>query len=69
MRGRVSLDDFNAIPAAAVPLEWDGELAQLLEQTRAFWRRFVVVVGRATARGCTRAVVSPRARPRSPAAS
>jgi Protein of unknown function (DUF3631) len=43
MSGRVSLDDFNAIPAASVPVEWDGELAQLLEETRAFFRRFIVV--------------------------
>ena len=42
MSGRVSLDDFNEIPALAVPAEWDGELVQLLEETRTFFRRFIV---------------------------
>jgi hypothetical protein len=41
--GRVSLDDFNEIPARAVPTEWDGDLAQLLEDARSFFRRYVVV--------------------------
>jgi hypothetical protein len=33
----------TAIPAPAVPVEWDGELAQLLEEARAFFRRYIVV--------------------------
>jgi hypothetical protein len=44
MSDRVSLDDFNAIPAPSVPPEWDGELAQLLEETRAFFQ-FHIVAG------------------------
>jgi hypothetical protein len=40
---RFSLDDFNAIPAPSVPAEWDGELARLLEESRTFFRRFLVV--------------------------
>jgi hypothetical protein len=43
MSGRVSLDDFNAIPAPSVPTEWDGDLAQLLEEAWAFFRRYIVV--------------------------
>jgi hypothetical protein len=43
MSDRVSLDDFNAIPAPSVPAEWDGDLAQLLEEARAFFRRYIVV--------------------------
>ena len=43
MSRRVALDDFNLIAAPFVPPEWDGELAQLLEETRTFFRRFIVV--------------------------
>jgi hypothetical protein len=43
MSDRVSLDDFNAIPAPSVPAEWDGELAQLLEEAWAFFRSHIVV--------------------------
>ncbi|MET0564485.1 MAG: hypothetical protein ABW114_13710, partial [Gaiellaceae bacterium] len=43
MSGRVSLDDFNAIPALSVPAEWDGDLAQLLEEVRTFFSRHIVV--------------------------
>jgi len=43
MSRRLSLDDFNAIPAASVPAEWDGDLAQLLEHAHRFFRRYVVV--------------------------
>lgn len=43
MSDRVSLDDFNAIPAPSVPTVLDGDLAQLLEEAWAFFRRYIVV--------------------------